>query len=607
MFNPVTSRMDTRGLEERVLAFWKERRVFEKSVESRPAEKLFSFYEGPPTANGRPGVHHVLSRVFKDVIPRYKTMRGYRVPRKAGWDTHGLPVELEIERELGLRSKADIEQFGIEEFNRRCRESVERYVAEWNALTERIGFWVDLDDAYWTFTPGYIESCWWILKQLWERGLVYQDYRSTPHCPRCGTSLSDHEVALGYQEDTVDPSVAILFRLQENPNNVLRLSEGVPTYLMAWTTTPWTLPGNTALAVLEEADYSLVEVPSRLTDAVGGSPPPPAEGQGEGAQASRIRVILAEPRREAMVQEPHNVVARLKGRDLVGLQYEPLYRPEAWGTEVRAFREGRLTRLQLEDRAVCERRVTSAPFVSMEDGSGIVHIAPAFGSEDFEIGREEGLLFIQPVDLRGVLPERSPFGARFVKDADPLVIEDLRGRGQLWSAGTIRHTYPFCWRCGTPLLYYAKPSWYIRTTAVKDQLVDNNEQLNWYPEHIKEGRFGEWLRNNIDWALSRERYWGTPLPVWRCTACGHDDCIGSFAELAERAVDRAKAEALSDPHRPYVDDVSVRCRECGGDARRVPDVLDAWFDSGAMPYGQWHYPFENRDTFRERFTADFIC
>ena len=586
MFEPVSNRMETRTLEERILAFWKEREIFHKSVQQRPADRVFSFYEGPPTANGRPGVHHVLSRVFKDVIPRYKTMQGFRVPRKAGWDTHGLPVELEIERELGLSSKSDIEHFGIEEFNRRCRASVEDYVEEWNALTERIAFWVDLDDAYWTFTPGYVESCWWIIKSLWDAGLVYQDYRSTPHCPRCGTSLSDHEVALGYKDDTPDPSVTILFRATEGPA-ALRLADGVPTYLMAWTTTPWTLPGNTALAVLESADYAIVDV----------------ERDG-----SRFRVVLADARRAAMVGDEAPVLGTLTGAELVGARYEALYRPERWGVEPMVFEGGRLVRLPADDARVGERRVIGAPFVSLDDGSGIVHTAPAFGTEDFEIGKEIGALFLQPVDLRGLLPEGSPFGATFVKDADPQVIEDLRSRGLLWSAGTIRHTYPFCWRCGTPLLYYAKPSWYIRTTAVKEALVANNERVNWYPEHVKQGRFGDWLRNNIDWALSRERYWGTPLPIWRCNACGHDDCIGSFAGLAERAVDPAQAARIAeDPHRPYVDDVAVRCSSCGGESRRVPDVADAWFDSGAMPYAQWHYPFENQEIFAERFPADFIC
>ncbi|MCC6898241.1 MAG: isoleucine--tRNA ligase [Polyangiaceae bacterium] len=585
MFDAVASRMETRALEDRVLKFWKDNDIFHKSVEQRPADRVFSFYEGPPTANGRPGVHHVLSRVFKDVIPRYRTMRGYRVPRKAGWDTHGLPVELEIERELGLSSKSDIERFGIEEFNRRCRASVEDYVGEWNSLTERIAFWVDLDDAYWTFTPGYVESCWWILKSLWDAGLVYQDYRSTPHCPRCGTSLSDHEVAQGYRDDTPDPSVAILFRALEGPAS-LRLADGVPTYLMAWTTTPWTLPGNVALAVLPSADYSIVEV----------------ERDGR-----VFRVVLAGARRAAMVGDAGTVVGSVTGADLVDVRYEALYRAEQWGVDVMTFEGGRLARLPGGDERAGLRRVIGAEFVSMDDGSGIVHIAPSFGTEDFEIGKELGLLFIQPVDTRGLMPSGSPFGALFVKEADPLVIADLRERGQLWSSGTIHHTYPFCWRCGTPLLYYAKPSWYIRTTAVKDELIAGNERVNWYPEHIKQGRFGDWLRNNIDWALSRERYWGTPLPVWRCTACGEDQCVGSFAELVEKAVDPERARAVAaDPHRPYVDDVALRCAACGGEARRVPDVADAWFDSGAMPYAQWHYPFENQEIFAERFPADFI-
>jgi isoleucyl-tRNA synthetase len=584
MFEAVNSRVSFPDLEKRVLDLWRERDVFRKSVEQRPADRLFSFYEGPPTANGMPGVHHVLARVFKDSIPRFKTMQGYRVPRKGGWDTHGLPVEVEVEKQLGLHSKTEIESYGVEEFNRKCKESVFQYVGAWERLTERIGFWIDLPDAYVTYRDSYIETGWWILKSLWDKGLVFQNYRSTPHCPRCGTSLSSHEVALGYQEDTEDPSVYIKFRVLPSPDAPagLHLSDDVPTYFLAWTTTPWTLPANTALAVDAGAAYALVEV------------------------AGGERLVLAAPLVESAIQSDHRVLDRIGGAQLAGLFYEPLYEPRDWGVPAQQFVDG-----QLEPLAAGEvgpaRRVLAADFVSMEDGSGVVHIAPAFGSEDFEVGRRDDLLYQQPVDLRGTMMGDSPFAGRFVKDADPLIIQDLRDRGLLWRSGTIKHTYPFCWRCDTPLLYYAKPSWYIRTTAVKDRLLSGNAQINWYPDFIKWGRFGDWLENNVDWAVSRERYWGTPLPIWRCEGCSTAICIGSREELRQRAVDAGAVDALPELHRPYVDAVVVRCDSCGGEMRRVPEVLDAWFDSGAMPYGQWHYPFENQEDFRSSFPADFIC
>jgi len=585
MFQPVPSKVSFPELEEAILRFWKEREIFRKSVEARPEERLYSFYEGPPTANALPHIGHVLTRVFKDVIPRYKTMRGYRVPRKGGWDTHGLPVELEVERELGLKSKADIEKFGIEEFNRRCRESVFRYVREWERLTERIGFWIDLENAYITFDPAYIESCWWILKQLWEGGLIYQDYRVTPHCPRCGTSLSDHEVALGYKEDTPDPSIYVKFPLTAEAVRRLGLPGDIPAYFLAWTTTPWTLPGNTALAVHPEADYVALE----------------SRGQ-EGPEVLILAAYLA----HGLVEG--EALARLPGSLLTGLPYEPLYRPEeGWGVEALAFQEGRLA--PLGDRPLppsSGRRVIAADFVSIEEGTGIIHIAPAFGQEDFEAGKAEGLLFLQPVDPRGEF-SGGPWQGLFVKEADPLITEDLRKRGLLFRSGTILHTYPFCWRCDTPLLYFAKPTWYIRTTAIRELLIQGNEEVNWYPAHIKHGRFGDWLKNNVDWALSRERYWGTPLPLWRCQACGHYTCIGSLAELKERALDGEKVQALRDLHRPYVDEIELACPACGGTMRRVPEVIDCWFDSGAMPYAQWHYPFQNQEAFRQTFPADFIC
>ncbi len=590
MFRPVSSKVSFPQLEEGILRLWKERDIFPKSIDQRPEDRLFIFYEGPPYANASPGIHHVLARVFKDVMVRYKTMRGYRVPRKAGWDTHGLPAELEVERELGFKSKAEIETFGIEEFNRRCRQNVFAYLKEWEALTERIAFWLDLDQAYITCTNDYMESCWWAVKQLWDRGLVYQDYRVTPHCPRCGTSLSDHEVAQGYQENTPDPSVWIKFRLTSESEQELgqKVPGEAPTYFLAWTTTPWTLPGNTALAVDPEADYAVAEVAGR-----------------EGPE----RLILAATLVGLSLGDGYEVVASLEGRELAGLHYQPLYEPRQSGGEALAFNaEGRLLSLGRGETVEKAYAVITADFVSLTEGTGIVHMAPAFGGEDFEAGKAEGLLFVQPVDLRGQMTAAgTPFDGLFVKDADGPILDDLDQRGLLLRRETIYHTYPFCWRCDMPLLYYAKPTWYIRTTAVKERLVALNRQINWYPGHIKEGRFGNWLENNIDWAASRERFWGIPLPIWRCRACGQHDCIGSLAELRERAEDRAKAEALDDLHRPYVDEIALTCRQCGGSMRRVVEVLDVWFDSGAMPYAQWHYPFENGDTFARSFPADFIC
>jgi len=584
VFEPVSSRVKFPELESRVLDLWRERDVFRKSVEQRPADRVFTFYEGPPTANGMPGIHHVLARAFKDTITRYKTMQGYRVPRKGGWDTHGLPVEVEVERQLGLHSKTEIEQYGVEEFNRRCKESVFRYVEAWEKLTERIAFWVDLKDAYVTYRDGYIETGWWIMKSLWDKGLVFQNYRSTPHCPRCGTSLSSHEVALGYQEDTEDPSVYIKFRLQPSAQAAaaLRLDDGVPTFLLAWTTTPWTLPANVALAVDPDAEYAVVDTPADS------------------------RLVFAAPLVEAVLPGDKKVIAKFAGADLVGLEYEALYEPRDWGEPAQWFENGQLVPLKPGEEGPA-RRVIGADFVSMEDGTGIVHIAPAFGADDFEAGRRLGLLYLQPVDLRGLMTGRSPFEGKFVKDADPLITADLRERGLLLRSGTIRHTYPFCWRCDTPLLYYAKPSWYIRTTAAKQQLLAGNTQINWYPDFIKFGRFGDWLENNVDWAVSRERYWGTPLPIWRCESCSSTVCAGSRAELRRRAVEPVAVDALPELHRPYVDGIVLRCEDCGGEMRRVPEVLDAWYDSGAMPYGQWHYPFENQAEFLSNFPADFIC
>ena len=595
-FEPVPTRVAFPALEQRILAFWREHDVFARSVDERPADRVFSFYEGPPTANGNPGIHHVLARVFKDLVPRYKTMRGYRVDRKGGWDTHGLPVELEVERQLGLRSKPDIEAYGVEAFNRQCRESVFRYVAEWERMTERIGYWVDLSDAYVTYSREYVETCWWIFKRLWDHGLMFSDYRTTPHCPRCETSLSSHEIALGYKDDTPDPSVVVRFRVPPSEIRRIfgegaraRLGSGAPTALsglvppsaqlsfLAWTTTPWTLPGNSALAVNADAEYALAAVGDE-------------------------RLVVALARLADVLGPDARTLAVLHGRDFVGMRYEPLYDAGAWdGVQPRVFRDARW-QPPVDGEPLPERRVVAADFVATDDGTGIVHIAPAFGVDDHQLGRREGLLFLQPVSTSGRMVG-GPWDGVFVKDADAAITADLDARGLLWRSGAIRHTYPFCWRCDTPVLYYAKPSWYIRTTAVRDALITGNQRIHWVPEHIRDGRFGEWLEGNVDWAVSRERYWGTPLPLWTCAECGAVDCIGSYAELRARA---GADEEIADPHRPYIDAVTLTCA-CGGAMRRVPEVADAWFDSGAMPYAQWHYPFDNADTFASHFPADYIC
>lgn len=561
-FERVESKVNFPELEERVLNFWKEHRVFERSLELRRGGPTYILYEGPPTANGLPGLHHVLARVFKDIMPRFKTMQGYYTPRIGGWDTHGLPVELEVEKELGISTKPEIEAYGIDKFNARCRESVMRYVREWEELTERIAFWIDMRNAYITFENRYIESCWWAIKQLWDRGFVYQDYKVTPHCPRCVTSLSSHEVALGY--DTADdPSLWVKFPVvAESLPDLLRPFADRPIYILAWTTTPWTLPANMALAVNPEADYVLVEV------------------------ESGDRLVLARALVERSVTEPYRELAVFKGRDLAGVRYEPLYQPVPL------------------DRPT--HRVILADFVSLDEGTGVVHIAPAYGEDDLAVGRRENLPVVHTVDLQGRIRADLPlsFAGLFVKEADPLIIEDLAGRGLVYRSGRYVHTYPFCWRCETPLLYYAKTSWYFRTTAFKNRMVELNEQINWVPEYIKRGRFGDWLENNVDWAISRERYWGTPIPIWVCQVCDHRECIGSVAELSARA---GRDLSGLDLHRPYVDEVTFGCPKCGGVMRRVPEVMDVWFDSGAMPFAQWHYPFENQELFRERFPADYIC
>ena len=599
-------------MEEKILRLWKDNSVFERSVTARQGAPRFTLYEGPPTANGSPGIHHVLSRIFKDIIPRYKAMKGYYTPRIAGWDTHGLPVELEVERELGFSGKAQIEEYGIDKFNARCRESVFSYLKGWEAMTERIAFWIDLDNAYVTMKSEYIETVWWAIKQMWDKGLVYQGYKVTPHCPRCGTSLSSHEVSLGYQDDVEDPSVYIKFKVvkgslagSEVRDRLFNLCHSLdkPVYFLAWTTTPWTLPGNTALAVAADAEYAVVE-------------------------RDEDYLILADALLERMGLADYKVVETMKGNDLVGgggkeaIEYEPLFNPHDYGVDRKRFQmiygldTGQI-RKELQVQEVPKPPLLGGPsltykviatdFVSMEDGTGIVHMAPAYGEVDYQAGEEQGLDFVHPVDLQGKITGNYPFSDKFVKDADPLVLEELEKKNLLFRSEKIRHTYPFCWRCDTPLLYYAKQTWYIRTTAVKERLIEGNNQINWYPEHIKHGRFGDWLQNNVDWAFSRERYWGTPLPIWRCETCGSCECTGSVDELKGKPGIIGFKEPL-DLHRPFVDEITYDCPQCQGNMKRVSEVIDCWFDSGAMPIAQCHYPFEN-DTILEdgRFPADYIC
>lgn len=557
MFKPISSKLDITELEESVLQFWKKKDIFQKTMTEREGGPEYVFFEGPPTANGRPGVHHVLARVFKDMFPRYKTMRGFHVDRRGGWDTHGLPVEIEIEKKLGFTEKSEIEEYGIDRFNELCRESVFTYIQEWERMTDRIGFWVDLDRAYITYKNEYIESVWWSLKKLWDQDLLYQGYKVVPYCPRCGTPLSDHEVAQGYEE-TEDPSVFVRMPLADKPN----------TSLLVWTTTPWTLPGNVAVAAHPDEEYVLVE--RTLPEAEGG----------------KERLILARPLLENVFQEEEvEVIESFPGKKLKGKKYRPLF--------------------TFVDPDKPAYRVILEDFVTTEDGSGIVHLAPAFGEEDMDAALEHDLPVLMTVNPDGrFTADVRPWSGMFVKDADPLILEDLENRGLLFDVRTYVHTYPFCWRCDTPLLYYARGTWYIRTTEYKDKLLEYNQRINWRPEHIKNGRFGNWLENNVDWALGRERYWGTPLPIWECDECHHQTAVGSVQELSQQS-----GQDLSDLdlHRPYVDEVVLPCPECEGTMNRVPELIDVWFDSGAMQHAQWHYPFENEEKFQEQHPADFIC
>ena len=559
-FSPVDPKQSFPDLEQGALARWREQDLFARTLAARAEAPIWSFYEGPPTANGRPGSHHVLARVFKDIYPRYRTMCGYRVPRKAGWDCHGLPVELEVEKQLGISSKQEIEAFGIAEFNQRCRESVFEYVEEWNRLTERIGYWIDLDDPYVTLEDRYIESVWWSLSQLFDDGRLYEGHKVVPYCPRDGTPLSSHEVAQGYQ-DVKDASIYVRFPLRGAADESL----------LVWTTTPWTLPGNKAVAVNPSVAY----VRARVGDEV---------------------LIVARDLAERVLGEGAEVLEELPGFALIGREYTgPVF--------------------ELADVEPGAYPVIAGDYVTTEDGTGLVHIAPPFGEDDYAVAAAAGIFdptvastLYNPVKPDGTFDDRViGFAGEFVKGSETTrrLIDRLAAGGLLFREQVYEHAYPHCWRCGTPLLYYATTSWYIGTSAVRDELLANNETIGWHPEHVKHGRFGKWLENNVDWALSRNRYWGTPLPIWRCTddACDALTCIGSVAELRQRS----GGEVPADLHRPYIDEVTVRCQECGKDMRRVSSVIDTWYDSGAMPFAQFHYPFEGEEEFAERFPADYIC
>ncbi len=539
--------------EEETIKYWNAKDIFKKSLDIRKGNKRYVFFEGPPTANGKPGVHHGLSRIYKDTVLRYKSLTGYYVPRRGGWDTQGLPVEIEVEKMLGIHTKKEIEEYGVEKFNKLCKESVMKYEEEWKRMTERIGFWLDMEHAYFTYDNKYLETVWWILKQIFDKGLLYEGHKVVPYCPRCGTTLSSHEVAQGYKK-VKDPSVYVKFKVKDEkfPN----------TYLLVWTTTPWTLPSNTGVAINPNFTYIL------------------AEKDGE-------KLILAENRAKAVLGEDYKVLKKFPAKELEGVKYEPLYD---------------FANLSEEEK---ERgfKVVSADFVTADDGTGLVHMAPAFGEDDLNVGKKYGLPLVQLVDPEGNLTA-GPWKGMFVKKADPLIIEDLKKRGILFKKELYEHDYPFCWRCGTPLLYYAKKSWFIKITDVKDKLIENNETVKWYPEHIKHGRFGNWLENIKDWALSRERFWGTPLNIWVCKKCGHKEAIGSIKELREKAIEDVPEDI--ELHKPYVDNIHLRCPKCGGVMERVPEVIDVWFDSGSMPYAQWHYPFENQKEFEENFPADFV-
>jgi len=556
-------------LEEKWLKYWQDHRIFEKSLAKPSVARNFVFFEGPPTANGQPGLHHVLARAFKDLIPRYKTMRGFRVERKAGWDTQGLPVEIQVEKKLGFKGKPDIEKYGVKEFNDNCRQDVWRYKEDWEKLTERMGFWLDLEHPYVTYENYYLESLWWILKQVDKVGLLYQDYKVLPHCPRCGTALSSHEVALGYKS-IPDRAVYVKFKVKSQKSKV-RIDEN--TYILSWTTTPWTLPGNVALAVREKVTYVKVRVKDEI-------------------------IILAKELLDGFLTVgQYEVIDELAGSDLVGLEYEPLF-------DIKPLQNDK------------SHRVYAADFVTTTEGTGVVHTAVMYGEDDFNLGTEVGLPKYHTVDEAGLFTKDVPqWQGKFVKnkEVEDGIVADLKSRGLLFSEEIYTHDYPFCWRCSTPLLYYAKLSWFIKMSVLRDELKAANEKINWYPAHIKHGRFGEWLAGVKDWAVSRERYWGTPLPIWRCSDCQHTVVVGGLHELADFLDESQKSKVKSqnfDMHRPFIDEIKWPCRKCNkGEMKRVPEVADCWFDAGSMPFAQWGYPHlaDSQERLATSYPADFIA
>ena len=552
MYQKVDTSHNFAGREEPILAFWKDNEIFRRSIEEKPeSAPIYTFYDGPPTANGMPHIGHIITRAVKDAIPRYRSMKGCKVLRKAGWDTHGLPVELEIEKKLGISGKPDIESYGIEPFIEKCKESVWLYEGLWKEMSERVAYWADMEQPYVTYHNNYIESVWWALSEIWKQGLIYQGHRIVPYCPRCGTPLSSHEVSQGYK-DVTETSVIAKFQVKDKDN----------TYFLAWTTTPWTLPSNVSLCVNPQESYVR-------------------------AQKDGSVYILAKALAADVLGEGFTIEETMIGQDLVGTKYEPLL------PYVRPL-------LTSEDK-YCT--VTADGYVTLTDGTGIVHMAPAFGEDDARICKQYGLPFANPVDEQGCFAaEITPWAGLFVKDADPKIVEALRESGKLFKAVDYTHNYPFCWRCNTPLLYYARNAWFIKMTAVREQLMANNDTINWLPDNIRTGRFGNFLENVIDWSVSRERYWGTPLPIWACD-CGHMHCIGSIQEL--KSMGRNIPDDI-ELHKPYIDTVVLDCPKCGGSMHRVPEVIDCWFDAGSMPFAQWHYPFENEDLFNQNFPADFI-
>ena len=558
MYEKVSTKLDFASREEKVLQFWKENKVFEKSIEEKKDLPTYTFYDGPPTANGKPHIGHVLTRVIKDMIPRYQTMKGHKIIRKAGWDTHGLPVELEVEKLLGIDGKEQIEEYGLDPFITKCKESVWKYKGMWEEFSGKVGFWADMDDPYVTYHNDYIESEWWALKKIWEQGLLYKGFKIVPYCPRCGTPLSSHEVAQGYKS-VKERSAVVRFKCVDED-----------AYFLAWTTTPWTLPSNVALCVNPDDIYCKVKAADGYTYYM--------------AEALLDNVLgkLAEDGKPA-----YEILGTFKGTELEYREYEPLF----------ACTKEAVAKLPQKGHYI-----TCDSYVTMSDGTGIVHIAPAFGEDDAQVGRKYDLPFVQMVNGKGEMTEETPYAGLFVKDADPKVLVDLDKDGLLFDAPKFEHDYPFCWRCDTPLIYYARDTWFIKMTAVRDKLVKNNNTVNWIPEGIGKGRFGAWLENVQDWGLSRNRYWGTPLNIWECS-CGKRHAIGSIEELKSMSKNCPDDIEL---HRPYIDAVTITCPDCGGEMKRVPEVIDCWFDSGAMPFAQWHYPFENEDIFNDNFPADFI-